>query len=205
MYTGLFGIKHGLELLLEAARTLRSNKEIVFFLIGDGARRLMLEKYVETENLDNVIIASQRSVKDVPSVIARANVCFAAVSAEAYPKKLISVKIFEYFACEKPVVGALSGESARVIEESGGGVVVRPGDAEGIAEAILDLYNDKKKCEEMGKAGRRYVEENFSRGIWATRLEQRIATLGAEPPPSTGVTKDGGAESSPPSPVQDFM
>ena len=204
MYSGLFGIKHGLEVLLEAARILRDNKKIVFFLLGDGARRKALEKYIETENLENVIIAGGRAVKDVPAIIARADVCFAAVSPEVYSKKLISVKLFEYLACEKPVIGAVAGESARVLEESGGGVVVPPGDADGIVNAILDLYNDPNKCEAMGKAGRRYVEEKFSRRDWAARLELRIATFGVGSPPGAEATMDGEVPSSSPSPVQGF-
>jgi hypothetical protein len=73
--------------------------------------------------------------------------------------------------------GALSGESARVLAESGGGVVVEPGDARAVADAVLELYRDPARRAAMGEAGRRYVEENYSRAAWAGRLEQRIVEL----------------------------
>jgi glycosyltransferase involved in cell wall biosynthesis len=177
MYAGLFGIKHSLEVLLEAAELLKERKDIVLFLLGNGARRDELLKQAAAKGLDNVIFGPERSVKDIPALLARADVCFAAVRPEPYPKKVISVKMFEYMACEKPVVGALSGESARILEESGAGIVVAPGDARATAEAILSLYSDPARRLEMGEKGRRYVEENYSRSLWAARLEQRIREL----------------------------
>ncbi|HEY0079670.1 MAG TPA: glycosyltransferase family 4 protein [Pyrinomonadaceae bacterium] len=177
MYAGLFGIKHSLEVMLEAAALLREHKEIVFFLLGGGARRDALMEYAKEKQLDNVIFGEERSVREVPAIMARADVCFAAVRPEQYPKKVISVKVFEYLACEKPVVGALGGESARVLEQSGGGIVVAPGDARATADAILTLYRDPLRRAAMGKSGRRYVEENYSRSAWAARLEKAVVKL----------------------------
>ena len=179
MYSGLFGIKHGLEVLMEAAERLKEYKGIAFFLLGNGARREALMTWVEDKGLNNVIFGDERSMKDIPYILARADVCFAAVRPEAYPKKVISVKVFEYLACERPVVGALSGESARVLEESRGGILVPPGDSQATADAILTLYNDPARRIEMGQRGRRYVEENFSRSAWAARLERKLCELAA--------------------------
>jgi glycosyltransferase involved in cell wall biosynthesis len=177
MYAGLFGIKHSLEVLLDAAHLLREQKDIVFFLIGNGARRDALKEQAWRLNLDNVIIAEERSVKDIPWLLARAGACFAAVRPEPYPQKVISVKVFEYWACEKPVVGALSGESARLLEESGGGFVVPPGDARATAESILTLYRNPELRATMGALGRRYVEQHYSRAAWAARLEETLRDM----------------------------
>lgn len=177
MYSGLFGIKHSLEVLLEAAEKLRDRKDIVFFLLGNGARKDALVSQTREMKLENVIFGDERIVSEVPSLLARADVCFAAVRPEQYPRKVISVKLFEYMACEKPVVGALSGESARILEESGGGIVVPPGDGSATAEAILTLCQDPARRTAMGTAGRRYVNEHYSRSAWAMRLEKRLADV----------------------------
>ncbi len=115
MYSGLFGIKHGLEILLEAAEILRDQKDIVFFLLGNGARRENLEQSIVEKSLDNVIMSCERKTEDVAKLLARADVCFAAMKHTPYSGKLISVKIFEYLACEKPVIGVVNGESAKLI------------------------------------------------------------------------------------------
>lgn len=204
MYSGLFGIKHGLEVLLEAAELLRNERNLAFFLLGNGARRDSLAQHVRDRGLDSVVFGGERPIHEIPSLVSRADLCFAAVRPEPYPKKVISVKVFEYLACERPVVGALSGESARVLQESGGGIVVEPGDATATAEAILALSRNPERREAMGKAGRRYVEENYSRSAWAARLEQKMTALHAArralrtpaaplvSPVATGSSREGG-------------
>ncbi len=177
MYSGLFGIKHSLEILLEAAALLQEHKDIVFFLLGNGARRDALIDQAATMGLENVIFGGERPVGEISALLARADVCFAAVRPEAYPRKVISVKVFEYLACEKPVVGALSGESARVLAESGGGIVVEPGDAHAVAAAILKLCRNPSERHLMGQRGRDYVEQNYSRSAWASSFEQRLREL----------------------------
>lgn len=177
MYAGLFGIKHGLEALLGAAELLKEKKDIVFLLLGNGARREALMAEAKEKGLTNVIFANERSVQEVSWILARADVCFAAVRPEPYPKKVISVKVFEYLACAKPVVGALSGESARIVHESGGGIVVPPGDANATAKAIMTLYRDPERRAAMGMAGRRFVRQHYSRSDWAVRMEARLREL----------------------------
>jgi colanic acid biosynthesis glycosyl transferase WcaI len=177
MYSGVLGLKHGIEVILEAAYLLRGEEKIFFCLIGSGARREALIGRAESMGLKNVIFAGERRVEDIPFMLARADVCLSALMPDSYLDKIITVKVFEYLACEKPVVAALAGETARVLNDSGGGMVVPPGDSQSMADAILDLYRHPERRVAMGKAGRRYVEENFSRSMWAARLEVMLKEL----------------------------
>ncbi|MDQ2730100.1 MAG: glycosyltransferase family 4 protein [Armatimonadota bacterium] len=177
MYSGLFGIKHGLEVLLEAAFLLRDEPTFLFFLVGGGARQdALIERAAELQ-LENVLFAGEQGVEEIPWLLAAADVCFAAVRPEAYAAKLISVKIFEYLACEKPVLGCLHGESARVLEESGAGVVVPPGDARALAAAILEMYHRPEERMEMARRGRAFVEANYSRSETSTRMTRKMEEL----------------------------
>ena len=49
----------------------------------------------------------------------------------------------------------------RVVKESGGGIVVTPEDFQALAQAILELYKNPEKLEQLGRQGRKYAEENF--------------------------------------------
>lgn len=174
MYSGVLGIKHGLEVMMESARLLRDKTNIVFFLLGSGARREALRKSAEKMGLNNIIFGGERKVEEIPQLLARADVCVSALLPAPYLEKIITVKVFEYLACEKPVVASLAGETARVLQDSGGGIVVPPNDSQAMADAILSLYHDAKRRTAMGKLGLAYVEENFSRSIWAARLERKL-------------------------------
>jgi glycosyltransferase involved in cell wall biosynthesis len=181
MYSGLLGIKHGLETVLDAAALLRQRTDVVFFILGDGPRRKVLMDRAAALELDNVVFAGERPVEDVPFLLARADVCVTTLLPDAYLEKIIPVKIFEYLACEKPVVGAIGGEGARVLEESGGGVSVRPGDAKGMADAILSLYSSPQQRTALGQAGRRHVEKYYSRGTIAQQLEDILTEVTSRP------------------------
>src|SRR5213076_1212702 len=102
-------------------------------------RREALEQQVRELALENVVFGDERPIEDVPYLLARADVCVTSLLPDPYLEKIVSVKIFEYLACEKPVVAALRGEGARVIEESGGGIAIAPADAPAMADAIREL------------------------------------------------------------------
>ena len=51
-------------------------------------------------------------------------------------------KVFEFWACGKPVVSCTKGEMEHLTNQSGAGIVVEPGDAEGLAASIKRLYEN---------------------------------------------------------------
>jgi len=177
LYSGVLGIKHGLEVIEEAANILSNKKDIVFLIVGGGARHEPLRQRAMKMGLHNMIFAGQQKIEDVPALIARADICLSALLPEPYFGKIITVKVFEYMACERPVVAAVAGETARVLNESGAGIVVAPGDAYAMSEAICQLYADPERRLAMGKRGRRYVEQNYSRATWAVHLETALSNL----------------------------
>lgn len=191
VYCGLLGIKHGLEAVVDAADHLREHPDVVFVLVGEGTRRAALEAAVAERGLTNVVFTGQRPIAELPHLLARADACVTNLLPDPYLEKIIPVKVFEYMACERPVVAAVRGEGARVVEEAGGGVVVPPGDGAGIAAAVLRLRDDPEAARAMAARGRRHVEEHYSRAVTARRLEGLVRELtgsparrGASPPPS---------------------
>lgn len=177
MYSGLLGIKHGLEALLDAADRLRDHEDVVFALVGTGPRREPLEREARRRGLTNVLFLGNRPLSDLPLLLARADVCVSTLLPDPYLEKIISVKIFEYMACERPVVIAQAGESARLVNESGGGIVTPPGDGPAIADAVLALRADESRARRMGAAGRRFVESHYARSVVARRIEHRMLRL----------------------------
>jgi glycosyltransferase involved in cell wall biosynthesis len=58
-----------------------------------------------------------------------------------------------------------------VVRDGQTGLLVRPGDVEGLAEALIKLLSDEEKRAAMGKRARAHVEEEFRWELVAKRTE----------------------------------
>jgi len=76
----------------------------------------------------------------------------------------------EAAACGVPAVAPAVGGVAELIEHGSTGFVTRPGDPEGLAEALERLLTDAVLRERLGVAARRRAEERFSVALQVDRL-----------------------------------
>ena len=61
-----------------------------------------------------------------------------------------------------PIICCADGQPAEYVEETKSGIVVKPGDFEALAKAVLYLRDNPEIARELGIVGRRYVESNLS-------------------------------------------
>ncbi|MDD1733851.1 MAG: glycosyltransferase family 4 protein, partial [Methanothrix sp.] len=78
----------------------------------------------------------------------------------------------EAMACCRPVVVTDIVGVAEDVQKSGAGIVVRPGDRESLAQAIISIISDGVKADTMGQAGRHLVEEKYSWKKVALQVER---------------------------------
>ena len=70
-------------------------------------------------------------------------------------------------AAGRPTLVAIDGVIRNVIDSSGGGQFVRPGDDCCLAEVILKMHHSPELLKEMGKRARAYVAAHFDRAAQA--------------------------------------
>ena len=70
--------------------------------------------------------------------------------------------IAEAMATGKPVIGTPIGSTSEMIVDEVTGWVISTDLIDGIASKIVQLYNDKNLCRQMGVAGRNHAESTFS-------------------------------------------
>ena len=75
--------------------------------------------------------------------------------------------VLEALASGVPVVAPRHGAFPELIEETGGGVLVAPGDAAALAAALGELLQDPGRRERLGRAGREAVHSRYSDGAMA--------------------------------------
>jgi len=81
----------------------------------------------------------------------------------------IPLALLEALAMSKPVIASRVGGIPEIIESGKTGVLLEPGNSQLLAEAILDLINNKPKADLLGFNGRKMVEEKFTAAVMAKK------------------------------------
>ena len=163
LYAGAHGTANNLEIVLDAAKLLREDASILFVLVGDGKEKLALEASARSSRLKNVRFEQAQPKDAMPAVIAAADVCIATLRDIPLFRTTYPNKVFDYMAAGKPTLVAIDGVIRQVVEESGGGLFVPPGDARALADALRQLQADRAVCGRMGAKAREYVLRRFNR------------------------------------------
>ncbi|MEW6288154.1 MAG: glycosyltransferase family 4 protein [Chloroflexota bacterium] len=174
LYAGALGQANDIDTLLRAANRLKVEEKIRFVLFGDGKERPRLEAEAQRMGLSNVIFAGTRPKKEMPRVVAAADVCLAILQDIPMFRTTYPNKVFDYMAAGRATVLVIDGVSRRLIEESGGGVFVQPGDDAMLAEKLLELAQDPQRLRQMGRDAREYLVKHLDR---RDKLNETLALL----------------------------
>jgi glycosyltransferase involved in cell wall biosynthesis len=88
------------------------------------------------------------------------------------------VKLREYQACQRPVIAGAVGQMADALHDGDDALLVPPGDAPALAEAIVATYADPDAAAARAARARATV---VASGSWISRLELLEAHLPASP------------------------
>ena len=156
LYSGNIGEKQGLEILFEAARQLQNQTALVFLLCGDGAARLRLERLAQ--GIANLQFKPLQPAERLNDLLNMADIHVLPQRADAADLVLPS-KLTNMLASGRPVV-ATAKAGTQVADLVGGcGLVVAPGDATALAEALSSLAQSQDRRHTLGKNARSLAEQ----------------------------------------------
>jgi len=87
------------------------------------------------------------------------------------------MSLLEAMACGKPVVGTRIGGVSEVVEDGINGLLVEPGDVDGLTQALLALLRDPALRRRMGAAGRARAEQRFDQRRQVSEAERIYADI----------------------------
>jgi len=171
LFVGRFVEKKGVRVLVDAAAKLRE-AGIVFelILVGDGPLRESIAADCEKAGIDCrftgfLPIDEVRNWLAQASVVAVPSITAADGDSEGLPTILL-----ESQAMETPVVATYHSGIPEGVVNNETAELVQPGDSEALASSLSTFLNSPDKISAFGKAGRRFVADNFG-------LEEQVSVL----------------------------
>lgn len=139
-----------------AARLAGETKDTVFLVAGDGPLRSDLERKAAEMNLAGKIFFTGER-QDIQMILPCLDVFVLASVTEGMP-----LTVLEALAAGRPVVATRVGGIPEAVSDGVNGLLVSPGDAQGMAAAILRLLEDPGASRKMGEEGRKRVAGDFT-------------------------------------------
>ncbi len=169
LYAGLLGYAQGIDQILDVAKAWPKDKPGRFVLAGDGPEKERLEARLRDENITRVKFIGKQPRELVPELLAVADAAFITLGMEI--PGAVPSKIYEAMASQNPIVLAATGEPVDIVVGGGAGLSAKPGDVRGLLGHCVRLAGDKALRDKMGAAGRKLVENNYTREVAAERLD----------------------------------
>lgn len=177
LYSGNFGEKQGLEVVIEAAKLLAQEKDIVFLMCGDGAAKWRLRKLAE--GVANVTFLPLQPINRLNDLLNLADIHLLPQRADAADLVMPS-KLTGMLASGKPVIATanLGTQVAGIVDRCG--LVTPPGDAKALAEAILQLASLPEKRKHLGCVARIMAVEQCDKEKILAQFEGGLRELVVE-------------------------
>jgi colanic acid biosynthesis glycosyl transferase WcaI len=177
-YSGNLGRAHEFETVLAAANHLRNEPHITFLMIGGGKRLDELSRAVKDQGLTSSFhFITYQDRKMLPYSLAVADVHWLSLNPKL-EGLIVPSKFYGIAAAGKPIIiiADKNGEIARLVQQYSCGIVIAPGDADALVDALRLLSNAPETVSEMGRRARTMLDAHFTREIalerWSRLLDQ---------------------------------
>ena len=158
VYIGGFDQARDLRTVLDAADLLsrRGCSDLTISLVGGSGRDIaLLRSYAHRKKLDvsNVSFSQWMDRAKAEAIVDDAQIGLVPHVKSAHTDSTIPHKLFQYMARQLPVVASNCVPLARIVGDSGCGLVYQSGDAVSLAACLEKLYRNPAERTRMGNAG----------------------------------------------------
>ena len=164
MYSGNLGQTHDIETMLCSAKRLKGNDAVHFMIIGEGAKKTLVEKTKREDGLDNLTVLPFQPENILPALLSTGDL--AVISQDKGSEGLmVPSKTYYAMAAGSALIGLCDNNSevAWIINRHQCGIVVAPGDVDAMVGGIIDLLSDKSKLNRYRANSRSAAERFYSR------------------------------------------
>ncbi len=181
LYLGSIGPPRDVTILVDImANIINQIPDIrLLILVGEKQDRFvssLKQKFADQNLCEHIVFAPTVPHSDVPSYIAAADVGLSPIERSPIYDVSSPAKFVEMLGMGLPVVASDTPEQKNILEETSAGLCV-PFKASSFSDALFYILQNPSEANEMGKRGRRFVEENRSFFLLASAVEKTLISL----------------------------
>lgn len=178
-FTGNIGYAQGLDIIPKTAEILKKKNifNIKFYIIGDGRYRKELINEISRRKVEDYLcMIPRQKPESIPLLLAAVDVAYL-----SYPDpQTIPAKVQSYMACGKCILASAGKETQGIIKEADCGICCEFGNAEQLADAIIELKENSKRINLAGKNARIYFEKNFEKSLLMDKMDEYFRAVGGK-------------------------
>ena len=162
-YYGSFLPLQGIEYIVQAAKLLEHEPDIVFQIAGEGLRFSEIRALAESLDCKNIGFLGWVPYHQLPDAIAQASVCLGGHFADSVKaQNVIATKTYQFLGMARPTIVGDNAANAEIFTHGEHVYMCQVADPRSLAEAILALRASRALREQIGWGGYRHLIERYS-------------------------------------------
>ena len=162
-------VKGQREFLKAAASLSKRDPRCRFVIVGEAppgyeSYKQELLQFIEQEEMQHLVLMTKVSKEEVPDVMASFDIVVAPSFAESF-----SFTLIEGMAMAKPVVTTDVGGTHEMITHDDTGILLQPGDVEGLTQTLSALINNPEMASGLGRRARAHVIRELNVDVMSAR------------------------------------
>ena len=164
-YFGDTGERRGVIELIKVASELNAYTDILFYIIGDSSEQHLLEREVERQKAENVVLTGYIPFNKAASYMISSKIGVCPFHRNVHHDTTYANKMFQYMHYGLPIIVSDCPSQKIIVEQDNCGLVFEAGNVGDLKKCILQLYNDQNFRNELGLKGKQKVVEKYN---WET-------------------------------------
>ena len=174
IHFGSLGLANGAKYIVEAAKILKNNTEIVFLFVGGGSMEAELVDFCKENELSNVKFLGRFSLKDTSEIVNFSDVSIVSFLDLPILYTNSPNKLFDSLSAAKPIIVNSAGWTKDLIEDNACGYYVNPNNPNELVEKLLFLRSNPDIVQKMGRRSRKLAETKYDKSILCEEFAQLI-------------------------------
>lgn len=179
MFAGNVGESQNLDIIVEAAARLRQDHSIQWVIVGNGRDLERIQQRVTSAGLDDLVkFMGRHPTNLMPDFYALADAMIVSLKNTEIFRLTVPYKLQTYMGAGKPVIGSISGETKRIIEQANMGYCADADDIDGFCESVRQfaLLNTEQR-KNLSLNARNYFNGHYNANKVFNGLETKLLSV----------------------------